>query len=465
LLSSVTACGSSGGASDAGPDVDADTTTPLCQPVSGSRLRVRWIDGGSVAAFDGFQDLELGTRCSVTTLNDSARCAPSPVATGTIAFTDAGCTSRMFLPAAEIGDATYFRQSVVAADGCGNDLLYAKIGTTYLHPAGGTLYSLNGAGACVGAAKPAATYYRIDPDLSLDAMVGFTAETTVEGKRLDFAVLEADDGTKTCQGSLTDVATGEECSVTTAEDGVARCLPLTAPVTVGSSDLMCTQPLQYATNEASCGAPAAAVGGLVDSSFCVARTRLFDLDEPITAAYDATCVAVTADTDTSLYALGAAISPFSYPASLRERVDVGERLERLDNLIEGGPRLPTARAWDGELGLTCVFQAMADGSLRCRPIGESEQVASAAARFSDAACATPIEVGLMPATCGDETPRFAVRGDVGGVRVWPVGEPHLGALYQGAPGSCTAFVPTGNVFDLGTELGPEQLVEGTRRTE
>jgi hypothetical protein len=473
LLALLVGCGGGGSpAADGGADVDAGADQTTCVARSGDRLRLRLIEGGGQRVVEGVHDRDLETDCALEQLGASTRCLPTQTARGTIFFSDDACTQRILLPDAPLGDAPpkFHRVNVARADGCGADAELSPITGALPFNGTETIFS-GGPAACTAVTAAAATYHTLGAPAGEDAFVAAELVDLGTGGPIIQRVFDAADGSRLCQGALHDTEREIDCTLTVAEDGAVRCLPAASPPTTVFAEATCTTSTEIVVHDASCGRVTPSFTSRVDGNFCFPRTRLRTtgelLGQKVYQGDPATCTERTFGAQQSALAIGPGVAPFGFPAVSVDNVPGGDRLQRSDAVVEGGPRLGSTSFFDPELGAPCSFRVMNDESLRCAPTSSVDApLATATALFGDALCAAAtVEVGIMVARCLAYTPSHATRSEGPGLRVFPVIEPYSGPLFT-ADGACTPIDTSGGgYYALGAELVGDALVEGVRRVE
>jgi len=466
---------------DGGPDADPDGGDPNaldCEGRSGTRISqvIRDHSDGSHQFLRLF-DTDLGETCSYGLASDSSlRCIPladgSPFAAGTVMFDAPGCaaTDRIAQLEAAVGDPapTHMQQIVPAgsSDGCAPVTFNYELGAARADiVAGTTTIYRQDPDTCTPVTAGSNPYYDIAAVLGPEDLVAGTESWVGQG-RIQERRLDGDDGSRWCDtDSFRDLELETSCLLQYGEDNTIQCLP--SPLAIGAffSEGACAAgselPLMVVPGECDSGARYAFETAL---PACNYRRRVRALGNGYNDPYfkmDGTCMEVTAPDDTP-YRLGPSISGTSFASFTRTYIaSGGDRLERgdLDNGL--GLRFFRFQWRDTMLDMPCSFQTLADMSVRCLPTAGSQEipVATVTSLFSDAGCATPVQVGQIDLTCfGDAEPTHALDG----TKVYPVTGP-APATYR-MEAACVQVTDMA-LFSLGTEIAPEMFVSGEERTE
>jgi hypothetical protein len=478
------ACGSdSDSKADAGPGDEPDAGDPNaldCEGRSGPRIRqiMRNHSDGSKEPLRLF-DLDLAEECSYGLAADSSlRCIPiadgAPFATGTIMYSDPGCTARIAELAAPIGDPapTYMQQVVSggSADGCAPVTRNYQLGNALAVTPGTTTVYRQDPDNCVGVTAGSNPYYEVAAELMPEDLVTATESWVGEG-RVQARRLEGEDGSRACDlASFRDLELETSCQLRYGEDNSIQCLP--SPLAVGSyfSDGACGAgtelPLMVVPGQCDSGARYAQETAL---AACNYRQRVRALGAEYADPYfkmDGTCMQVTPATGDVAYRVGPAISGSSFSSFVHSFMPSGgDRLERGDLENGVGLRVRSSAAFgevwrDTMFETPCSFEAAADDMTRCLPSGSSQTpVATVVSRFSDVGCATPVTVGEVNLTCyGSAEPTYARDG----VHVYPV-TGAAPATYR-MDATCVQITDVA-VFSIGAELTPEMFVSGEEMRE
>ena len=318
---------------------------------------------------------------------------------------------------------------------------------------------------CVGVSAGSNPYFEIAAEVTPDQLVAGTESWVGQG-RIQQRRLDGDDGSRWCDvDSFRDLELETACSLQYGEDNSIQCLP--AAVTVGNYFSMDTcgtgteLPLMVVPGECDSGARYTWDTAIAT---CPYRRRVRALGPEYSDPYwenTGTCVAVEPGDDTA-YRVGPAMSGTSFASFTRNYIAAGgDRLERgdLDNNL--GLRFFRFQWRDTMLDMPCAFAAVADESIRCIPTAGSQEipVATVTSLFSDATCATAIQVGQLDITCfGGAEPAHAVDG----TRVFPV-TGVAPATYR-MDAACVEVTDVA-LFTIGEEIPPEMLVSGEEVTE
>jgi hypothetical protein len=453
--------------------------SPTCTPQSGARLRLRRLEGGGASIAIGFHDAELDTDCEIVPVGGVHRCLPTSPGGTEVFFTDAACTSAIGMPSAPVEVGGYVVKHTSSPEGCaGAYEIFGVTGTTTLTGAE-TIYSRE-SGSCARADATAGAYVTLGPALASDAFaeLDLVSATPDPDHRIELRVYQGADGSRLCTAQLFDRDLDIGCDLESATDGTTRCLP--ESVTARRVDLpqrdysdpACSAPLTLVTTTALCGAPPATEGYVTVYDFsatCRATVATHVLGAPIdTPVYTGTpssCTERALAPDTRRFMVGAETAPASFARASEHEVDTGGRLRRIEQQIEDGPRLERDEFYDTELDTRCFFFRAIDGTERCLPDWTPPvPVASVRTAFTDASCTVEVEVAHTLGPCTD-APRYARQAVDIAITTYRVIGPYDGALYGFDGPDCVALETAAHYFELGAEIPPSEMVEGTRRTE
>jgi hypothetical protein len=130
------------------------------------------------------------------------------------------------------------------------------------------------------------------------------------------------------------------------------------------------------------------------------------------------------------------------------------------------------RLYDKDLGETCTYGLVSDGSLRCVPVADGAPFATGAVMYTDPGCNN--RIAQLAAPIGDPAPTYmqevvpggSADGCTGIVLNFELGnqlavDPAT-TIYRQDPDSCVGVTAgTSPYFEIADELGPEDLVGGT----
>jgi hypothetical protein len=473
-------CGSDDNPSaDGGEDSDGAPDDPNaldCEGRSGTRISqvLRTHSDGSSQVVR-LHDNEIGETCAFGLAGDSMiRCVPTadgtPVAAGALMYSDPSCTARIAELSAALADPppTHMQQIVAgaSADGCSPVPFHYILGNQLaVTPGTTTLYRKDGDN-CVGVTAGSNPYFEIADELTPDGLVGAT-EVWVGDGRIQMRQLDGEDGSRVCDtDSFVDLELDHPCRIAFGENNAIQCLPTPHAVGAYFAEGGCTTALPLVITAAECDSGARYVQESA-SEECTYRMRIRSLGAEYTDPYfemTDTCVQVTPTAGDTAYRVGPAVSGSSMQEVSRAYIAVegADRLERGDLTTGEGLRFFRAQWKDTMFDMPCAFEETGEGMFHCLPtIGQQVPVASVTELFSDAACATAVNVGSIDLACfaGGE-PSHARDGTA----VYPVTGRHEGPLYSN-PGACAAVADPTIYWALGAVIPLEMLVSGTEAVE
>jgi hypothetical protein len=462
---------------DGAPPLDGAMALPeTCAPRSGTRLRLRWLEGGGAAAVDRwntFYDSELAANCSRGGPLGNERCVPDDASPyhEEIRFTDPGCTTRI---ARSFGDADPGRAFHVerSSDPCAESWSYSRVTGVVTLDADDVVYTDNG-GPCVELLADPGEYYTLGEVLPWE---GFVAMTPVplapRDGRIELQTFEGSDGSRTCDGSVFDHEIDAVCRALRSSDGTERCVPAFAGMLPASRffvDAECTAPRLIARtfDPLACDprpSSAAFTWQLDVTALCGTVFRAFAIGEPVSdplyLGSPGSCEPWDPG-DGRWHALGAEVDPTTLVPVTSDIGGGTGRLRTVHWRYGEALRVPEPELFfDSELDTLCQFSESSEAVLRCRPV----TTASAQPYFTDAACTAATSVGYTFGPCAGSPPTFASTSDG---RYRRIAGPYAGPpLYQSDGATCTAVaMEEGHFFTLGEEVATSSLVLGAYRTE
>jgi hypothetical protein len=453
------------------PDSAADAAIPIlseptCTPVSGERLRVRWLEGGGAARQDGLHDRMLAVDCAPGDLGGGdVRCVPTRLASGTLYYLDAACTQAVLF-STEAAPAPYWQRTVAGVPE------YSRLGAVTTMVGGETIYFRSATdGACAATTASAGAHHAL-ATVSNDTFAALEGTVMPADGRVTLTAYESADGARTC-GTMAyyDHELDAPCMVLRADDGIQRCMAYgPGSLFAAFDDAACSRPRVIAVAESdpryqvqyiegSCGT----YRGLSTVGRLTARTFHLRIG-------DSECLPYEIDATTTAFGVSPLL-PTGYAAAPFVTSETTERLAPVLFAIEDGPASQTVLFYDRELDSACYFDTAADGMLRCIPYGALGTTAFAAVIpvFSDAACTTSISLARSEAACtiGEVRPEYAIAydGAVSGTRAYSLGPRHEDPVYViGGTGACEPAA-SATFFELQAEILPTALVPGARRTD
>lgn len=458
---------------DAADDGEPEPTE-LCQGTSGERLRqvIRQNDDGTSEQI-ALRDMETGGDCSFQLDREGTlRCMPRidgrPFAIGQRYFGDAGCSSAITaLFQAPLATPTHVAFPE-AGTGCSSGMRYFGLGAELPLGNGSAIYYRDPFGSCVETTSSSSyRYFPVGAELPPSSFMAGT-ESYDEDGRLRMRRVTGDDGSSVCDpGRLSDTAMdGATCSRERGEDGQMRCLADGYSETQVSNDTGCSSMVDAAQVQASCDR---GIDHVRTSVFeCNYRYRVRPLGPQIAGPYyqDSSDGCVQASPSTIFFSVEEeAVDPATFAPLAAERVPVGGRLERID-MVGDGIRARLPEWFDTELGVTCSFRLTADGAMRCVPGGTEAPQASVRTYYGDTDCGGGVELATYTEPCdGAPTPTFVVRNPGNGLRVFRLGQPATGALFEDQGGFCGQVSSSAHIFTIGAEVPLNSLVSGSEAPE
>lgn len=453
---------------DGGTDAPPDPNDGM---VSGTRLKLQWLDFGGAKSPSGIFDTQLATPCYFTKMTDGVqRCVPNTAAG--LAYSNAGCTQKMALvyhPAMCTVPPTpaYVRESEDSP--CASTVAHVYRTGTQL--ATTQFWQKSSDGSCQGPyMQTQYDYFAIGAEVPLTELATGTLTAAPSTGRLVGSFLESPDGLR-IPNMVHDTQLDVDCYLQqTPGDGAAgRCFP--TDVTYGGyyKDDVCSE--HVAERQSTCPMPTVAVS----SGQCPGDPQTFfkvagALTPPPASIYyqSDTCVGIGVNSTSTYYDLS---PPIELAASTRERGTSGGRLDVIRLKTPDGFTMRDYPLYDNQLGAECYPQQDQDGHVTCVPFGGNGQ-----ALYADAACTTDAPVALVYRgrdTCAPPArPKYAVRYTnptecTSAIETRLLGTPHTGAVYtKQSDGSCT-LLDTSNqsVYDVGPAIMQDQLATGTLVTD
>jgi hypothetical protein len=473
--------GDDGDAADDGDGGDdgVPAETAVCVGASGSRIRriMRQHDDGTSEAI-GMRDTELGGNCRFGPDREGAlRCLPvtdnRPFGFASRYFTDAGCTNPIayFGSVANVtpGYAVFFESGT-----CGTVFRYHELGAQQSFPARTPLFfRTNPGGQCAqttASTSPDVKYFALGAEMALDRFVAAGESTQTDG-RLAVRVIEGEDGSRVCDRDTGFVDTGlggHPCREEESDGGVRRCLPLPNSLVRVTNDSICRDMRDAVQVFATCDRgleytqKAAPVSGA-----CRVPYKVHDMAEELAGPfyYDDFDGCLSVPSDRLHFALGPEVAATSFAELREERVDLGMRLERVD-VVGDGVRMQRPSWFDGELDVSCEFRPGGDGAQRCIPGTTLVPEAQIVSFYVDPLCegATVDHAVFNDACGGGREPKYAVRSNSGGARVFAIGQAFTEPRYQWN-GGCSLPPATARLFTIGPEVPPDSFVAGSELVE
>jgi hypothetical protein len=447
-------------AAPAGNDGGNDGGLDPSAYVKGTRIAPILLQGDGAEILGGWQDNQLGVRCSwIAQPDGSLRCYPDSIGLGLV-YLDAACSRpAVVLSTASLlgscGRLAFFHSP--APGQCGEGTFRRLGPPSDLAPATARYRLTDGACALALPSNPGDHLLELGESLPPGSLaVGHLRPVAGPG-RLQAMVIESDDGARGAYRYYYDQTMARRCAAARSADGHRRCLPFSDHVAESSffSDATCTE---LAANEPA-GCPKESFVWSTIWDGCLSRARVRELGAAIPAQYasgaNGTCGPMIGglDPDVAAYAQGPEVPPASL-LEVNQMVEPGpQRLRRyLDQTPTGA--WPIAGLFDQQLQLACSPGIAGDGLLRCLPPS-----VLAAPSYADAACTVPL-VEQAEHQCA---PTYAHRESSGscptGNRLFKVGLSYAGPSYLLVSGTCQASSATRHFFQLADEVPPETFAE------
>lgn len=387
------------GGPDASPDgaAVAPSIPPTIGPMTlpddrdGSRLKVRWYRpaDGADAPF-GVRDEYLGTNCTwVPYEGGTFRCLPPHVAADE--YADPQCTRPLLVRTADPCVPPRDYVTVVPAQlTCPASTVVRRRGT----PVPLTEVFRWGLKGCTPRSLRAnEEAYELGELVPASGFAGATRRIEPLAEGWSRVYLEGDDGSRWVRS----LRRGEvDCRITTAADGVLRCVPVTdAESSVRQAD--CSSPAAFGARS-SCVPAEVLVSDLREVN-CSLRVSVFHatgrLDRGFIPQRDGTCEPATyPDWDT--FAVGEELPPGDFTEAVRGILEAPGRLKRYATQTPAGVH-GLASYWDSQLAAPCAVTPTGAGR-RCVP----DAIFPPSAYFADAFCTHQL---VVDDPC--RNPRFA----------------------------------------------------------
>jgi hypothetical protein len=460
----VAACGSVAKGPDAGDDAGDDAPSPDDGAVSGTRLKLKWIDyGGTRVGGAQARDTTANFDCAPVRWDDDRYyCTP---ATGSIVYTNNTCTSPI---------AYAYRNTTCPSDPPDYFVEYAIdpcIGyrTRRIYRRGALVaqteyYQVASDGSCNGPYTDAnLDYYAVGTQLGRGELVELTTATGDQGDRYAQQFFTSADGARMFD-RIVDTQLATTCYFESSLDGAtARCPPDESRYAGYFADSVCDTPAVAA--EATCDAPDYLVQ-YRSSALCPEdnRPRYFTVGGTAPAVYSGgptACAELAPDPNLAYYA---GDTELAFPELPRTIGSEAGRQVQLVHFTDGALRLRGYGQVDVTYGVRCFAVVTAGGGYQCIPYE-----AGISAYFSEPTCTSPIEVVDIyrndPSCDPPPVPPIATRF-VGGCpatyQFYETGALYTGALYY-APGdgSCIEDTSTAYVrYALGAEIPQSAFAAG-----
>lgn len=400
----------------------------LCSPYNRA-----WADGKHYCTPQSGGDLVYtNSTCTTKALHyyvDSV--CPQPPAKYYLAYEPVGCTSvpsHLYLRGSQIGTASYYRKNT------------------------------NGTCSTATTAQSYDTFYTVGSEVAKSNLAELTLSAPKGTGRLGVRYFESADGMQ-FPSVLHDTMLDADCSASYDSDAstAARCVPNDARYAYYAHDAACASPELGLTSTCTTPKyaytfPATSCPDDSESYYAVAAQAT---SSPLYYPSGASCVSTTASSGTSYWMLGAPVTtaPMTYAAD----TGTAHRIQLIHYTTPEGTRFRDPNTlYDSQMGTNCYPETLPDGTIRCVAYG-----AYIYSYFTSSTCTVPIDIVEIyngPTTCtAPVVPTYArknIAPEPGtcayGTEVHAITTMHLGAVYQGSPGSCSVYTPyETTLYDVG----------------
>lgn len=488
-LAAAAGCSSTDEQASAAAAAASNAWNAVPAPVSGTRLRARFVTGGGARELVGFRDSLRNEDCTFQPAEPGAtRCLPATLTAniGGGGFSDAACTIPLASVPACSPDTKYAIVYRFDAGTCSGRPNAAEIRNVV---ASSSRYVM-GTGGCTPSPPAALAGSAALGDVLSWADFVSAVETIVPGDPIAEKVLIAADGARQHLGfriQKLDV----DCMFQLMPDGITRCVPDGPGGAVMYTDSACTKPSfvnDYASGPCVKAAgklwlePSIGTCGGARAVYSLSESRGGDVapyDDLYTPSISGSGSGSASVTCTSRGGGGASSSPArrGIDADLTSSLPTAARVGGGDGRLvpalvatSATAVIPTPSAlalgWhDNERDVDCTFTLATDGKLRCLPTGPAATVF-----FTDTTCSSPSRVavlGEVPCAGTGRFGRVATPTCPVTTRVYALGTERrnlTSASTETSPGRCPTFPGVTNALDA-TEVDPAGFVEGLPVTE
>jgi hypothetical protein len=467
LVCALPACGGGGsGGPDAGDDGGDDAPFgPDDGAVSGSRLKLNWIDfSGTRVGGVQAHDTAIDADCYPAKWNDGAsRC--TPISGGVIAYRDAGCTQTVGVnyldPTCPTEPADFFQMSIYSACDGGIAHVYHRGDAVAL-----TGYYEMIEGMCYGPyASPGLSFHELGAEVLPDTLAPLVLGQPIGTGRYRQRFWESADGARLFARAADDVL-GTDCYLQRYLDtSTGTCSPMSVRYTQNFADATCTQPAL--ANPAGCDAPEY-IGHYPTIGVCPedAGSHYYPVAGTTTTIYrraGAACELATPDPTATYLVSGPELVIPELALAIDD--EAGRQLQ-LAHVIDGSSRVRAYGQYDVVNDVDCYIVPEGDGH-RCIPYRSGPVTF-----FADATCTTTIELVEVYSEGGscDEPapPRFTMKVITGcptTYEVYRVGPRYAAPVYAN-DGACLEVTdPTQIRYQLGELVPQTAFPAGTAVTD
>lgn len=468
MLLVLVACSSPANKPDASDD-GGGTDGPLDPGErSGTRLKLRYYDFGTVRELLGIHDSLRDETCAAAEFADGMTYC-MPIDTKQLVYADTACTQPIGLTA-ESGTCASPPPAYFAE----HDPWSCVTTMTRLFRRGAVItrsehFTKGPSGSCnAGGASSSDVYYALT-EVPLTELAALSVSEPFMTGRLGTRYHESVDGMRfPLTAELHDAVLGARCIPWSylTDATIGTCVPRDVAFVSGFSDATCTQ--RHATTTAGCSAPTAAV------SYEACQTNpahYFPLAAKLTptsiySGSSGMCVGSAPSAGSDYYGVGAEL----VLASMAREIGTGsERLQPVHFTTPEGLRTRDRGLFDSRLGVMCHPNAQANGGVLCVPNGTEWQT-----MYTDADCTNAVELirQLRQSTCAvAPAPLYAARLEQSAACrynnvVRRVGAPYVGAVYRRFGTTCTPYTSADHVlYRLADAVPASDLAAGTLVTE
>jgi hypothetical protein len=452
------------------PDVSSGSASdPNEGARSGSRLKLTWVDfTDGTRQWNSFYDAERKEACYPYPAWTNGKVYCTPEDSGSIVYTDAGCTQKVGQvyndPSCATPPPTYLLEWIYGYCVSSPAHLYLRGAKTTV----AQYYTRNYDGTCGGPYSDSQeNYYQLGAEVPPASLVEVTTAAATDTGRLGEVFWQSGDGMR-LPTRLHDSQLAADCNPETYSDDAQTgiCVPTTAWYASDFGDSSCAQPVVRLDH--TCAAP----------GFAEYRpTTECPLDPPHIAPITGTapssplyywsgtsCTGETASTSYTYYGVGADVS-----AAQVTRVPdatASHRIQLVHYTTPEGLRFRDYAVYDSQKGTDCYPTALPDGTIECLPAG-----GYITTYYRDSACTQPIDlVEIYGATnCATpEPPKYArkyITPQPGScqynVELHQVSTPYAGTVYADY-GTCAIYNPgTSKLYSIGPAVDLHEFVTAT----
>lgn len=450
---------------DAGPDLNEGAT-------SGTRLRLRYVDFGTLRTISGVRDLQRSENCTpMQWTGDKAYCVPEA---GGIVYSNAQCTQRL---GQVYRDSTctvqkppppYFLEyEYASACNAAPAHLYPRMSKV----AATQYYYKQSDGSCAGPINTTnSDYYNLGPEVATSELAATPLSAPATTGRLGQRFYESADGLRyPLSYRVHDALLGVDCypEYLSAGATTGRCIPEDAAFAGDFRDAACTQPAVEITATCTKSKYAVKFG---DCPYD--EETFYNLGAPLAPTvlyYDtgSSCSSFAPTMGSTYYGVGSAVTL----ATLTREKGAGTRLQPIYFSTAEGLKARDSALFDQQLMTECFPTTQPDGSIVCLP-----NAYSITTYYTEPTCTTAIKLMSVyrgAATCSPPPlPSYAYEStkDPGtcstSYALHNVGALYTGPRYRKGTTSCTLETSTTSLYYRIEALIPSSmLVSGQAAVE